>query len=398
MSTENQFNIVVVGAGPAGLGFAKALAGTGLSIAIVETQSEAVLAAPPEDGRDIALTHTSEKIMQDMGMWAHIPNDQVGTIRDAKVINGASPFALHFDSQGSGADYLGRIVPNHLIRRAAYQVVQDQADLTLFCDSEVTSVETDNAGGRVRLKDGTELHTTLVIAADSRFSTTRRKMGIAANSLDFGRVVIVCEMEHELPHNDTAFECFHYEQTLAILPMYGNKSSVVVTLPSVKAEAAMNMDGEAFAADISERFGGQLGPMTLVTKRHAYPLVGVLARQFVTTRFALIGDAAVGMHPVTAHGYNLGLSGAVLLAGEVRDALQNGRDIADMTGLKRYEAGHRKNVLPLYHGTNALVRLYTNNTMPGKLLRDVALRVGSLLPPVKSRILRQLTHIENHVR
>ncbi len=398
MATKTKFDIIVIGAGPAGLGFAKALAGTGLDIAIIEAQSKAVLMAPPEDGRDIALTHTSEKIMADMGMWAHIPDNQVGTIRDAKVINGQSPFALHFDSQGSGADYLGRIVPNHLIRHAAYQVVQDQADLTLLCDSEVTSVETDNTGGRVGLKDGTELHAALVIAADSRFSTTRRKMGIAANSLDFGRVVIVCEMEHELPHNDTAFECFHYDQTLAILPMYGKKSSVVVTLPSVQAEGATNMDGDAFAADISARFGDQLGAMKLVTKRHAYPLVGVLARQFVATRFALIGDAAVGMHPVTAHGYNLGLSGAVLLAGEVRDALQNGRDIADMAGLKRYEVGHRKNVLPLYHGTNALVRLFTNNTMPGKLMRDVALRIGSLLPPVKSRILRQLTHIENHVR
>lgn len=398
MPSTTNFDIIVIGAGPAGLGFARALADTDLNIAIVETQSKATLARPAEDGRDIALTHTSEKIMHDLGMWAHIAHDEMGTIRDAKVLNGGSSFALHFDSQGSDADYLGRIVPNHLIRRAAYRVAKDQANLTMMCGAEVTHVETDNSRGQVTLADGTTLNAALIIAADSRFSTTRRKMGLAANSLDFGRVVIVCEMDHELAHNDTAFECFHYDQTLAILPMYGNKSSVVVTLPSARADQVMHMNAKQFSADITKRFGGQLGKMTLVTKRHAYPLVGVLAQHFVTTRFALIGDAAVGMHPVTAHGYNLGLSGAVLLASEVRNARKNGRDIADMTGLKRYETLHRKNVLPLYHGTNALVKLFTNDTVPGRVLRDAALRIGSLLPPVKARILRQLTHIEGHIR
>ena len=398
MTTSSQFDIVIIGAGPAGLSLARSLSGSALQIAIVEMQKEATLANPPEDGRDIALTHTSEKLMHDLGMWAHLPQDQIGTIRDAKVVNGQSPFALHFDSTGSEADYLGRIVPNHLIRQSAYNVVKDQANVTLICDSEVTSVETNTTEGRVGLKDGTLLTAALVVAADSRFSGTRRKMGIPASSLDFGRVVIVCEMDHERPHHDTATECFHFDQTLAILPMHGNKSSVVVTLPSASAESVLNMDPQAFADDVSQRFGGALGKMTLVTKRHPYPLVGVLAKQFVTTRFALVGDAAVGMHPVTAHGFNLGLSGAKLLADQIIEAEHNLTDIGALAGLKRYEAAHRRVVLPLYHGTNALVRLYTDSSVPARILRDAALRVGSFLPPVKKRILHQLTHIERHAR
>jgi len=398
MTTIRSFDLIIIGAGPAGLGLARNLAGSNLQIAIVETQSQAVLANPPEDGRDIALTHTSETIMDDLGMWTHIPDDQVGTIRDAKVMDGKSSFALHFDTKGEGAEYLGRIVPNHLIRRAAYEVVKDQTNVTLICDSEVISVSTDTAGGNVGLKDGSTLQAALIVAADSRFSTTRRKMGIPADSLDFGRVVIVCEMEHTLPHNDTAVECFHYDQTLAILPMVGLKSSVVVTLPSGRADTAMAMSQDAFCADIAQRFDNRLGAMKLVTKRHPYPLVGVLAKQFVTTRFALVGDAAVGMHPVTAHGYNLGLSGASLLAREINAALTNMSDIGAMAGLKRYEAAHRRAVLPLYHGTNALVKLYTNTSPPARLLRGAALRLGSLLPPVKKKILHQLTHIESHVR
>jgi ubiquinone biosynthesis UbiH/UbiF/VisC/COQ6 family hydroxylase len=398
MTENRKFDIVIVGAGPAGLALARSLAGSGLQIGIVEAQSESVLADPPGDGRDIALTHTSEKIMADLGMWAHIPDDQLGTIRDAKVVNGKSPFALHFDSRDGGAEYLGRIVPNFLIRKAAYEVVRDQENLTLLCENKVVSVQTSTTEGRVGLEDGSVLTASLVVAADSRFSNTRRMVGIPADSLDFGRVVIVCEMDHELPHNDTAVECFHYDQTLAILPMYGNNSSVVVTLPADRADAVMAMSPEAFASDISQRFGGKLGRMELVTERHPYPLVGVLARQFVATRFALVGDAAVGMHPVTAHGYNLGLSGASLLAKEIVDAARGMGDIGDMAGLKRYERAHRRAVLPLYHGTNALVRLYTDTSPPARILRDVALRVGSFLPPVKKRILQQLTHIENHAR
>ncbi len=392
---ENRFDIVIVGAGPAGLALARALAGQGLSIAMVETLERAELAEPPEDGRDIALTHSSERILRELGIWARLPEDRIGTIRDARVLNGASPFALHFAARGAGAEYLGRLVPNHLIRKAAFEAVTDQEGLTLLDRTRMVSVGTDTRAGRVGLEDGRALEAALVVAADSRFSQARREIGIAASSLDFGRTVIVCEMEHELPHDDTAYECFHYDRTLAILPMPGHLSSVVVTLPNAGAAAVLEMAPEAFAEDIARRFEMRLGRMRLATRRHAYPLVGVLARNFVTTRFALVGDAAVGMHPVTAHGYNLGLSGAELLAGEVIAARRTGRDIADMAGLGAYESAHRRAVLPLYHGTNALVRLFTDDRPPARLLRDAALRLGNFLPPVKARILRQLTHIGN---
>lgn len=397
-SQQTSFDIIVIGAGPAGLALARMLADLDIDIAVIESHGEKVLRDPPEDGRDIALTHSSEAMMRRLGMWAHIPDDRIGLIRDAKVLNGTSPFALHFAAQGSGAEYLGRIVPNHLIRKSAYEVVRNQPGLTLLCDSEVVAVATDAARGQVRLRDGRQLDAALIVAADSRFSTTRRKMGIATQSTDFGRTVIVCEMHHELRHDDTAYECFHYDQTLAILPMHGLKSSVVVTLPSRRTDSVMAMAPEAFAADIAARFDMRLGQMQLASKRHAYPLVGVLARSFVANRFALIGDAAVGMHPVTAHGYNLGLSGADLLAGEVQKARQTGRDIGDMAGLRAYESAHRRTVLPLYHGTNALVRLFTDDRPPARFLRDAALRLGNFLPPVKSGILRQLTHIEKRER
>ncbi len=381
------FDIVVIGAGPAGLGFVRCLAGSGLKVAVVERLAEKVLANPPEDGRDIALTHASEDIMETLGMWPHIPADSCGIIRDAKVVNGRSDYALHFASNGSGKDYLGRIVPNHLIRRAAYLEVKDLPDVTLMCDAPVKDVST----GRVELESGQVLTASLVVAADSRFSETRRKMGIGAEMEDFGRVVIVCEMAHELPHENVATECFHYDQTLAILPMHGEVSSAVVTLASDKAEASMAMPDAEFAAEIQVRFGGKLGKMELVSKRVAYPLVGVFAKRFVAPRFALVGDAAVGMHPVTAHGYNLGLTGGALLASALKKAAAEGKDVGDIKVLLSYERAHRKVARPLYLGTNALVKLFTDTRLPAKILRGAALRLGNVLPPVKARIVQQLT-------
>ncbi|MEJ1992836.1 MAG: 5-demethoxyubiquinol-8 5-hydroxylase UbiM [Maritimibacter sp.] len=392
--TAQSFDIVIIGAGPAGLSFARTLSDTGLNICLVERHPLKVLENPPEDGRDIALTHTSEKLMKELGLWAHIPEDEIGVIRDAKVIDGVDPYALHFDSNETGAPYLGKIVPNHLIRKAAYEAVKDLGNITILTDKNVMQVETDNAEGRVTLKDGSVLAAPLVIAADSRMSENRRRMGISAQMTDFGRTVIVCEMSHELSHEDIATECFHYDRTLAILPMAGRKSSVVVTLPSDQADMVMAQSGEDFAADISERFEGRLGKMELVTERHTYPLMGVLANRFVTNRFALVGDAAVGMHPVTAHGYNLGLSGAAILAEELREAKMRGEDLGAMPALLSYERRHRRKVLPLYHGTNTIVKLFTTTSGPAKLMRSAALRLGNVLTPVKRQIEKQLTEMQ----
>ncbi len=392
--TAQHHDIVIIGAGPAGLSFARTLAGTGLDMVLVERQPLSVLQNPANDGRDIALTHTSEGLMKELGLWDHIPAGEIGTIRDAKVVDGTDPYALHFAAAETGADYLGRIVPNYLIRKAAYEAVQDCDNITILTEKSVTGVETDSRAGHVTLDDGTVLTASLVIAADSRMSENRRRMGIAAQMKDFGRVVIVTEMTHALPHDDIATECFHYDRTLAILPLAGLKSSVVVTLPATEAERVLASDPEDFARDIEERFEHRLGRMALCAERHAYPLMGVLANRFVANRFALVGDAAVGMHPVTAHGYNLGLSGAAILADEIRAARARGEDIGSMGGLAAYERQHRRKVLPLYHGTNALVRLFTDSSGPARMVRSAALRLGNVLTPVKRQIEKQLTEMQ----
>ncbi len=385
------YDLIIIGAGPAGLSFARLLADTGLHIALIEKSSLDDLKDPAEDGREIALTHLSEKLMKQLGVWNRIDPDFIAPIKRAQVLNGSSSYALDFTRPSEDMEALGYLIPNHLIRKAFYEEVAQMENAKILSDTTVVNVNTHDGIGTVTLSTGEKLTTSLIISADSRFSETRRKIGIGAHMQDFSRTAIVCRMQHECPHEATAFECFKYGKTIALLPMNGNLSSVVITISSQKADAVLNMDDDEFNAQVQKWFGNKLGKISLVGKRHSYPLVAVHADRFVAERYAAIGDTAVGMHPVTAHGFNLGIRGADTLASEIKYALAHGKDIGSLDVLKKYEKIHMRVTKFLYHGTNTIVGLFTNETLPAKMARKAVLRIANNFPPVRQLIVNKLT-------
>lgn len=388
-----KYDIIIVGAGPAGLSFARSLKDSGLNILAIEKAPMDALRNPAPDGREIALTHLSVKLLKDLGAWERIPAESVSPIREAKVLNGNSPYFLDFDSTNVSGEALGYLVPNYLIRKSLFEEVEPLSNVEIVTETVVESLSTDNQGGTVKLSNGETREAALIVAADSRFSATRREMGIGSTMTDFAKTAIVCRMEHDLPHEQIAYECFHYGRTLAILPMAGDLSSIVITVHNELAEQIVNMSEEAFNEDIRQRFGNQLGEMRLVGERHTYPLIAVHADKFYASRFALIGDASVGMHPVTAHGFNLGLRGQATLAREILRAVKHDRDIGARRVLAKYERQHMLITKPMYWGTNGIVGLFTDERPPVKALRSLALRVANNLPPIKRMIKNRLTEI-----
>ncbi|UOP00880.1 5-demethoxyubiquinol-8 5-hydroxylase UbiM [Kingella potus] len=388
-------DIVVVGAGPAGLSFARTLDGSGLSVTIVEKAPLESIANPAYDGREIALTHLSKEIMERLGIWQRVPEDEIYRLKDAKVWNGSSSYQLYFPqptkARGGETDRLGNLISNHNIRRAAYEAVKGQENVNILSGVGVKEARTTDTQAYLTLDNGEELTARLLVAADSRFSQTRRQIGISADMHDFGRTVIVCRFKHEISNQHTAVEFFQYGRTLALLPLEEHLTNCVITIDSDKAGSLLALSPEEFAADLEKQLGFRLGKMEQAGTLHTYPLVGVHAGRFYAPRAALIGDAAVGMHPVTAHGFNLGLESADILGKLVVQAAQNGCDIGASSLLERYNAKHQINTRPLYHGTNAMVKLFTNEAAPAKLLRSLVLRVSNNLPPVKKLITRQLT-------
>ncbi|MCF7751101.1 5-demethoxyubiquinol-8 5-hydroxylase UbiM [Bacillus subtilis subsp. subtilis] len=394
---EQPVDVVVVGAGPTGLCFARALCGSGLSVALVEQQPRAALAEATFDGREIALTHASRQILEALGIWARLEPAEISPLRDAKVMDGGSPFALTFAATQHDAQDLGWLVPNHLIRRAAWDSVQGQPGLQILDQARVAGIVPGPRRSVVTLEDGRRLAARLVVAADSRFSGTRRMLGIGARMRDFGKSMLVCRMQLEVPHQHTAWEWFGYGRTMALLPLNGGQASAVITLPPRQIEALMAQDDAAFGRSISTFFEHRLGTMQPTARPVAYPLVGVYANAFVGDRCALIGDAAVGMHPVTAHGFNLGLLSQHRLARILAQAAARGDDIAAPAGLAAYARGHRLASRPLYEATNAIAALYTDDRLPARVLRRAGLRLAHGVAPFRQLIAAHLTQRDARV-
>lgn len=406
-----EFDILVTGAGPAGLCLARALRGSGLRVALVDTQPRKALAEAAFDGREIALTHHSRAILQRLGVWPRIPEQHISPLRDALVMNGAPGPAqarMRIGHEHGGEPQLGFLVGNWQIRRAAFAAAMAPAGAdgeppVLFDACQVVRVGTSGPGeadgslAEAELQDGRRLRARLLVAADSRHSATRRAMGIAADLHDYGRSMLLCAMTHEQPHGHAAWEWFGHGQTLALLPMNPcpdsgrHRASVVLTLPHHGIETLAALPETGFEQAIGERFGHQLGPMRLASTRHVYPLVGVLPRRLVARRFAAVGDAAVGMHPVTAHGFNLGLRSIDALSEGVVRACQRGLDVADAAMLRRYERTHQGASRGLFMATHAVATLYTREDPAARLLRQAMIGLGERLAPFKRAVAASLT-------
>jgi ubiquinone biosynthesis UbiH/UbiF/VisC/COQ6 family hydroxylase len=383
------YDVIIVGGGPAGLAFARSLNDMGLETLLVERQPQAGLADPAYDGREIALTHGSRAILERLGAWRLLPEARISPLRAARVRNGHSPFALDFEP-GPAGEALGWLVPNHLIRRALYETVAGQPGLQLACGSSLVAARTDRRFAEVRLSTGERLRARLLVAADSRFSPLRDELGIAAEVNRLGRSMLVCRVSHSVSHEQVATEWFGHDQTIALLPLNGGMSSVVLTLPEREIARLAALCDTALGVELTRRSANLLGAMEVAGSRHVYPLATTWAKHFGTRRAALIGDAAVGMHPVTAHGFNLGLSGQAVLAAQVGEAARRGRDPGGDAVIRAYEAQHRAAARPLWLGTNLLVTLYTDERPMARVMRHAGLRLGARLPVFRAQVREML--------
>jgi ubiquinone biosynthesis UbiH/UbiF/VisC/COQ6 family hydroxylase len=387
--------VLIVGAGPAGLALGIALTDQGLAVTLLEQQATAAVQAPAEDGREIALTHRSRRLMQELGLWRHLPCAEVAPLWQARVIDGSSPRVLQFGASRRDGDPLGWLVPNHRIRQAAWLAAAERPSLQVLTQARVAAITRGPRRATVTLDDGRHVSARLVVAADSRHSSTRRLAGIGALMHDFGRSVVVGRVQHEADHEGVAWECFRYGNTLALLPLNGRRASAVVTVAADQASDWLGLSGPDFAARIQAQSEGRLGAMQALGPRHHYPLLAVYAQAFAGPRLALVGDAAVGMHPVTAHGWNFGLYGVQVLARELSAVHRQGGDVGHPAALQAYAREHRHTTWPVWLGTNAVVSLFTDERPLPKLARRVMLAAAARAPGLsqllKAGIERRLT-------
>ena len=384
------FDIVVVGAGPAGIAFACEFAQTNIKIAIIEKLSKKVIANPKLDGREIALTHHSVKILKKLNIWDGIPKKSISVIKEARILDGNSTYFLNFNHQEIQKKNLGYLISNSDIKKNLYNRLKKLKNITLLNKVECSSINNNEKYSLIKLSNGKKIKASLVVAADSRFSKIRSKMGIPAFVSDFKKDMIVCRMRHEKNHQNIAYEFFRYNQTQASLPYIKNQSGIVTTANKDSTSSLMKMSEKDFNKEMEKSFNSFFGKMQLVGKRYSYPMITTYTKQFVSDRFAVIGDAAVGMHPVTAHGFNLSLKGLDILANEIKEAIKFKSNIGSINTLKNYQTKLHFAAGPIYLATNSIVNLYTSNILPAKFTRQFILRFVNTIKPAKQAFLNIL--------
>ncbi len=385
-------DILISGGGMVGLSLGIALAQGGFRVAVADPQILTAQLDPAFDGRVSALAYATIRMYRALGLWPGMEAN-AQPIREILVTDGApgkpaSPFSLHFDAQEVGASELGAIVENRHIRAALGARAQDEKNLTFITPAAVTAVTVDGGGVVASLSNGEQVRATLAIAADGRISPLREAQGIKTIGWSYPQTGIVATVEHERPHNGVAYEHFLPAGPFAILPMTGNRSSLVWTEEKDKAPALLALDEGRFNAELRARFGAHLGDVTVVGARWSYPLAFHIAREFVKPRFALAGDCAHGIHPIAGQGLNLGLKDAAALTEVLLDAARLGQDIGALDVLRRYERWRRFDSVAMAASTDALNRLFSNDIAPLRAIRDIGMGIVDSIGPARRFFMR----------
>jgi 2-octaprenyl-6-methoxyphenol hydroxylase len=386
-----RFDVLVVGAGYVGLATAVSMSAArpSLRIAVVDAAPEGVW---QRDTRASAIAAAASRMLSRLGAWDEIaPHAQPIAdmiVTDSRTADPVRPVFLTFDGEVGPGEPFAHMVENKVLNGALRRLAAEHG-VDVLQGVGVEGFETGPAATTVHLADGIAFETRLLVAADGVRSRLRTLAGIRTVEWEYGQSGIVCTVAHERPHEGRAEEHFLPAGPFAILPLKGNRSSIVWTERTADAERLVAEDDIVFETELERRFGLKLGAIRVEGQRRAWPLGLTLARDFVRPRLALAGDAAHGIHPIAGQGLNLGFKDAAALAEVVVDADRLGRDIGALDVLETYQRWRRFDTLQMGITTDVLNRLFSNDLAPVRAIRDLGLGIVDRMPAMKSFFIRQ---------
>ncbi|MBY6056575.1 FAD-dependent monooxygenase [Leisingera daeponensis] len=390
---KNASDILIVGGGLNGPALALALAQTGHSVTVVDSLTPDKLADEGFDGRGYALALASQRLLQQTGVWQHVCNDAQPMLEikvtDGHAGHGASPFFIHFDHAELEEGPMGFMVEDRFLRRAFLQAMEDQPRITWVPGRTVVAQAPDQTGVTVALDDGGELRGQILVGSDGRRSGTAQRAGIKRTGWDYGQTALVCAIEHDKPHHGIAHQFFMPPGPLAILPLPGNRSSIVWSERTEIAKAIHALEDAKYIQALRPRFGDFLGEISLAGKRFTYPLNLTIANSFIGERMALIGDAAHGMHPIAGQGLNAGLRDVGALAEVITEATRRGEDIGSPLVMQRYQQWRRFDTASLAAATDVFNRLFSNDNPLLRLGRDIGMGLAGAVPGLRRGFVRE---------
>lgn len=384
-------DMVIVGGGYVGLAVAVATkqAAPHLSIEVVEAAPESVW---QKDERASAIIAAATRMLDVLGVWQEIlPEAQPINrmiVTDSRTADPVRPVFLTFDGDVEEGRPFAHMVPNVAMVRALRGACE-QMGISIRHGVSATGFNAGPTSAILTLSNGDTLESRLVVACDGVRSKLRDMAGIKTVRWEYGQSGIVTTVEHERPHEGCAEEHFLPSGPFAILPLTGNRSSLVWTERTADADRLVASDDLIFEEELQRRFGHKLGALTVIGGKKAFPLGLTLSRAFVSPRLALAGDAAHGIHPISGQGLNLGFKDVAALAETIVEADRLGLDIGALNILERYQAWRRFDTFRMGVTTDVLNRLFSNDIGPLRMARDLGLGLVERLPKLKNYFIQE---------
>lgn len=384
MEHDVMHEVVVVGAGPAGLAAAIGLAGRGVSTALVTGPDRGA------DHRTTALLEGSVRILEDFGVWSQIA-PRAAPLRDMRIADATRRLVrapeVTFRSAEIGLDAFGYNIENDALRNGLLAAAMEMPGLHIARTS-VERIDFSPEAATLSLADGTRLAARLVAGADGRQSTVRAAAGIKMRNRAYPQVAFTATVCHSRPHEDTSTE-FHTESgPFTLVPLTGDRSSIVCVVTEREAIRLLGLSEEALARELEARASSVLGRFEMEGGRGAFPLAAETAERLVADRVALLSEAAHIMPPIGAQGLNLGLRDAAALVTLAADAVATGRDPGGREVLARYADKRQRDITGRMTAVDLLNRSLLSDLVPVQSVRGFGLYLLDRVGPLRRTLMR----------
>jgi 2-octaprenyl-6-methoxyphenol hydroxylase len=401
---------LIAGGGFAGLTLAIALRqALGDRFAVAVADPGLGRAAAAIDERASAIVASVRRLFETLGVWQRVAADAQPildmVVTDSRLRDAVRPTFLTFAGEVEPGEPFAHMIENRVLVDALTTKARELGvDLrpTAVTDFTVVGPGDDNAAAdrrciEARLSDAKALSARLLVAADGARSTIRGKAGIATHGWSYDQSAIVVNVAHARDHQGRAEEHFLPAGPFAILPLKGNRASIIWTETTAEAERIMALPDAEFDTELEQRFKLHLGEIKVIGKRRAHPLGFFVARSFIAERIALVGDAAHLIHPIAGQGLNMGLKDVAALAEVIVDAARLGLDPGALDVLERYQRWRRFDTMAMGVATDGLNRLFSNRSDVLRLVRDVGLGLVDRLPALKRLFIREAAGLVGEV-
>ena len=386
------YDVVIAGGGMIGTSLALALSPLGLRVAVVEAVARSASSQPSFDDRSTALSRSTQRMFEAMDLWDRIESAST-PIRKIHVSEKGRFGFSHIDADEQKLAALGYVVINRVLGEVLQEALVGDASIDWVCPAKITAIDTcdDRATATIEYESGKarEVSCKLIVAADGANSSVRDMMGISASQTQYGQRAIIGNLLPEKPHENVAYERFTDRGPLALLPIADERAAFVWNVDEKDAADILDLDDDAFLSALQDAFGFRLGRFSRVGERAAYPLLLSKALRLTATRSVLVGNAAHGLHPVAAQGFNLGMRDVAALCDCIADLCEDSAaGIGSAELLARFASWRKADQAKLVQFTDGLMQLFTSRKLPVRMLRNAGMLAFDFVPGVRSEFAR----------